>query len=267
LLLIFEHARTIVKNLILPPAGPLLLAGLGALLLGSYPRLARALLALGLASLWLLSTPVVSDRLTGLAEHYPALDLTRPTGAQAIVILGGGGQRAYAPEYGGPAAEPLLLEKLAYGAYLERRTRLPILVTGYHVEAVAMRDTLVRNFGIEPRWIDDQAYDTFENARNAVQLLRADGVRRIILLTSATHMWRAAQEFTAAGMQVVPAPTGVLASRTVAPFSYLPDIQALARSYAAVYELLGEQVRVLLAVTHLRRQHAAAPALAAGAPS
>ncbi|MGH8141638.1 MAG: hypothetical protein ACREU2_03830, partial [Steroidobacteraceae bacterium] len=60
LLLILEHFRTIVKNLILPPAGPLLLAGLGALLLGWRPRLARALLAVGLASLWLLSTPVVA---------------------------------------------------------------------------------------------------------------------------------------------------------------------------------------------------------------
>jgi uncharacterized SAM-binding protein YcdF (DUF218 family) len=264
-LLILEHTKTIVKSLILPPAGPLLLAGIGALLLGWRPRLARALLALGLASLWLLSTPIIADRLEALATHYPALSLSRPTDAQAIVILGGGGQRAYAPEYGGPAAEPYLLEKLAYGAFLANRTHLPILVTGYHVEAAAMRATLVRNFGIEPRWIDAQAYDTFENARNATRLLRIDGVRRIILLTTATHMWRAAQEFTAAGMSVVPAPVGVLAPRAVAPFLYLPDAQALVRSYLAVYELLGEPVRVLLAVTHLRRQSAAAAPAAASA--
>jgi uncharacterized SAM-binding protein YcdF (DUF218 family) len=130
-------------------------------------------------------------------------------------------------------------------------------VTGYHVEAAAMRDTLVRNFGIEPRWVDNQAYDTFQNARNSVRLLRADGVNRIILVTAATHMRRAAQEFTAAGMSLVPAPVGVLATRAVAPFSYLPDVEALTRSYFAVYELLGEQVRVFLAVTHLRRQSAA----------
>ena len=257
MLLILEHTKTIVKNLILPPAGPLLLAGIGALWLRWRPRLARALLAIGLASLWLLSTPIIADQLDALAEHYPALSPSQPTGARAIVILGGGGQRAYAPEYGGPAADPYLLEKLAYGAYLAARTHLPILVTGYRVEATAMRDTLVRNFGIQPRWVDNQAYDTFENARNSARLLRADGIGRIILLTSATHMWRAAHEFTDAGMQVVPAPVGVLAPRALAPVSYLPDVQALMRSYLATYELIGEQVRRVLAVTHLRRQRVA----------
>jgi uncharacterized SAM-binding protein YcdF (DUF218 family) len=113
-------SKTLLRNLILPPAGPLLLAIIGALLLRRSPRLARVLLAAGLGSLWLLSLPIVSDALTRISTHYPALDLSQPTQAQAIVILGGGGQRAYAPEYGGPAAEPLLLERLAYGAYIAR---------------------------------------------------------------------------------------------------------------------------------------------------
>ncbi len=74
--------------------------------------------------------------------------------AQAIVILGGGGQRALAPEYGGPSAGPELMDKLAYGAYLSRRTGLPILVTGFGIEAEAMRATLRENFDIQPRWVD-----------------------------------------------------------------------------------------------------------------
>jgi hypothetical protein len=53
--------KTLLKNMILPPAGPLLVAILGALLIGRRPRLARACLAIGLGSLWLMSTPVVSD--------------------------------------------------------------------------------------------------------------------------------------------------------------------------------------------------------------
>jgi uncharacterized SAM-binding protein YcdF (DUF218 family) len=257
LLVFFEHTKTIVKNLLLPPAGPLLLAGFGALWLGRWPRLARAALALGLVALWLLSTPVVADGLTRMAEHYPALDPAAATGAGAIVILGGGGQRAYAPEYGGPMANPYLLEKLTYGAYLARRTGLPVLVTGYHIEAVAMRTTLERNFDIEPRWVDSQAYDTFENARNSARLLRAAGVRRIIVLTTATHIWRATHEFTAAGMDVVPAPVGIPQASHTAVSDYLPEAMAVQQSYQAVYELLGEQVRVVLALTHLRRQPAA----------
>ncbi len=251
---ILKYCKTLLKNVVLPPAGPLLLAITGALLLRRRPRLARLLLALGLGSLWLLSLPVVADALTRLSEHYPALDLAQPTQAQAIVILGGGGQRSYAPEYGGPAAEPLLLERLAYGAYVARRTGLPVLVTGFGIEATAMRDTLARNFGITVRWVDDRAYDTFENAHNSAQLLRADGVRRIVLVTRATQLWRASHEFAATGLEVVPAPAGVLALREEGVLRYLPDSKAMQRSYDATYELLGEAVRRLLWATHLRRQ-------------
>ena len=245
--------KTFLKTIIFPPAGPLLVAILGAILIKRRPLLARVCLILGLGSLWLLSTPLVSDALSGLAERYPPLEMSSAAGAQAIVILGGGGQRAFAPEYGGPAADPMLLERLTYGAYIARKTSLPILVTGYHLEATAMRDTLLRNFDIHARWVEDQSYDTFDNARNSVRLLEADGVHRIVLVTRATHMWRSVHEFTAAGIEVVPGPVGILAVRDFGIFHYMPGSDALARSCTAINELVGEPVRNLLAVLHLRR--------------
>jgi uncharacterized SAM-binding protein YcdF (DUF218 family) len=248
-----KYCKTLLRVLVLPPAGPLLLAIIGALLLRRRARLGRVLLATGLGSLWLLSLPLVADALTRMVQHYPALDLSQPLQAQAIVILGGGGQRAFAPEYGGPAAEPLLLERLAYGAYVAHHTGLPVLVTGNGIEARAMRDSLVRNFAIEPRWIEDRAYDTFDNASNSAQLLHNDGVQRIVLVTSADHLWRASHEFTAAGLQVTPAPAGVWSQREFGVQRYLPDAQALLRSFVASYELLGEPVRKLLSLSHLRR--------------
>jgi len=252
-MLMLLRFKTLLKGIILPPAGPLLLATLGVLLIKRRPVLARTCLILGLGSLWLLSTPVVSDAVTGLAEHYPPLDLRNTAGAQAIVILGGGGFRVFAPEYGGPAAEPLMLERLSYGAYVAGKTGLPVLVTGFHSEAGAMRDTLQRNFGVDARWVDDQAYDTFENARNSVRLLQASGVSRVILVTHATHMWRSVHEFTAAGIEVVPAPAGLRATRDFGTTRFLPNPEALVRAHAALYELLGEPVRAFLAASHLRR--------------
>jgi uncharacterized SAM-binding protein YcdF (DUF218 family) len=245
--------KTLLRELFLPPAGLLLLALLGLLLLKLRPLLARILLVAGLASLWLLSTPIVSDALTGLVELYPPLDFRQAANAQAIVILGGGGQRAFAPEYGGPAAEPLLLERLSYGAYVAKKTGLPILVTGFLVEAHAMHDSLQRNFGIETRWIDDQAYDTFQNARNVARILTAENVHRIVLVTRATHMRRSVQEFTAAGFDVVPAPAGIRAPRDFGVLEYLPNPDALLRSHAAIYELIGEPVRIFLSASHLRQ--------------
>jgi uncharacterized SAM-binding protein YcdF (DUF218 family) len=252
-MLMLLRFKLLLKSMILPPTGPLLLAVLGVFLLKRRPRLARACLMLGLGSLWLLSTPVVCDALTALAERYPALDLRSAAGAQAIVILGGGGERALAPEYGGPAAEPVMLERLSYGAYLARKTGLPILVTGFRIEAAAMQGTLLRNFGIDPRWVDGASFDTFENAGNSARLLEPAGIRRIILVTHATHMWRAAHEFAAAGLQVIPAPVGMLAPHERGIFDYLPNAEALLRSVAAVYELLGDPVRAFFAATHLRR--------------
>jgi uncharacterized SAM-binding protein YcdF (DUF218 family) len=134
-----------------------------------------------------------------------------------------------------------------------RQTNLPVLVTGYSIEAAAMRATLLRNFEIEPRWVDDQAYDTFENARNSVRLLAAAGVKRIVLVTHATHMRRAVYEFTDAGLEVVPAPVGMHSVRNYGISRYLPAPEAMLRAYSAIYELLGEPARAVLAATHLRR--------------
>jgi len=253
-MLFLLQLKSLVKSLILPPTGPLILALIGMLLYKRRKHLALACLILGIGSLWLLSTPVIADALTRLAERYPPVDLQRAADAQAIVILGGGGQRAFAPEYGGPAADPLLLERLSYGAFIARKTGLPVLVTGFHTEAIAMHDTLQRNFGIDARWMDSQAFDTFGNARNSARLLKADGVHRIVLVTHGTHMRRSVHEFTDAGFDVVPAPAGMLADREIGVSRYLPHPDALQRSYMATYELLGEPVRAFLAATHLRRQ-------------
>jgi uncharacterized SAM-binding protein YcdF (DUF218 family) len=245
--------KTLLRNLILPPAAPLLLGLLGFALLKRRPTMARALLAVSLGSLWLLSVPVIADSLSKLVERCQPLDLSRPTGAQAIVILGGGGQVPWAPEYREAAAQPLLLERLTYGAYVARKTGLPVLVSGAKIEANAMRATLLRNFDVPVRWVDDQAGDTFQNARNSVQLLRSDGIQRILLVTHASHMVRSVAEFTAAGLQVVPAPTGFASARVRSAEEYFPSPAGLLHSYTAIYELVGQQVRAFLAFTHLRR--------------
>ena len=251
-----EILKTILRTLILPPAAPLVIMLAGWLCHRRRARLGGLLIAVGAAALWLMSLLVVARPLERLAEHYPALDPGRvaATQAQAIVILGGGGQRTRAPEYGGPAADALLLERLAYGAWLARRTNLPVLVTGYRIEAVAMRDTLRQNFAIQARWVDDRAYDTFENARNSARILHAAGVRRILLVTSAAHLWRASHEFTAAGFDVVPAPVHVWTPVEPSPLNYLPTAEALLISSSALHELFGEPAREFLAWTGLRRQ-------------
>lgn len=250
--MIFE-LRILLRTLILPPDCLLILGFVGLLLARRYLRLGIALAAVSLASLWLLSTPVVADGLERMVERYPALDLSRPVAAQAIVILGGGGYREYAPEYGGPAPDYAMYERLAYGAYVARHTGLPVLVTGNGVEAVTMRVSLARDFGVQTKWVDQSAEDTYDNARDSARILRAVGISHVVLVTSAPHLSRAAHEFEAAGLSIVPAPADVWAPREISTMRYVPTATGLLRSYTAVYELVGEGIRNLLVATHLRR--------------
>ncbi len=255
--------KILLRNLVLPPGALLLLAFAGAWLLAraASPRARRAgwVLLLGaLAVLWVLALPYVASCLTKVAQRTPVRVLAQPERAQAIVILGGGSARETAPEYDmQPAAGRDLLERLTYGAYLARRTSLPVLVTGTALEAEAMRVTLARDFGVQVRWVESRSRDTFENAQFAVPILRAAAVNRILLVTSAVHEWRAAAEFTAAGIEVQPAPVRVWSQPRYTVSSFLPSAGALAESTEALYELIGDLVRRTLLALQLRR-HAGA---------
>ena len=252
--------KSLLHALLVPPAGPLLVAAAGAALIRWHPgtRARRAgwvLLVAALATLWVLATPVVAEALSRVTQRCPALDLSRPLTAQAIVILGGETMRTRAPEYGGePAVQLSLLERVGYGAFVARRTHLPVLVSGSVDETRAMRATLARDFNVETRWVENRSRDTFENAAFSARLLEPAGVTRIILVTSADHEWRAMHEFTSAGLSVVPAPAGLYSPHELGVRSFVPNGAALMRSSAATSELIGNAVRATLAALHLRRQ-------------
>jgi uncharacterized SAM-binding protein YcdF (DUF218 family) len=253
----FYIFKDMARTLVLPPLGLLILAVLGAVLIGRQRRRAGwSCLIVALVLLWLLSTPVIADELTRLTQVYPAFDAAKPTNAQAIVILGGGEGRLHAPEYAGrPATWLDLLERLNYGAWLARITHLPILVTSDPGNAWEMVASLNRDFQVAPRWVDWGSRDTFDNARNSAPMLRAAGVHSILLVTSSSHMLRAMREFLATGLQVTAAPVHVLGRRDYAAFDYFPSAEAMWYSNRAIYELLGERARELMVMLNLRRQH------------
>ena len=128
--------------------------------------------------------------------------------AQAVVILAGG-VSALRPSTAGRRSPRDTLERLDYGAY----HCAPDLAArvGHRLQRARRRRCAprsLRDFDITPRWVDTRSGDTFDNARFSARLLRADHVSRIILVTTGMHEWRAAHEFMAAGLQVMPAPVG-----------------------------------------------------------
>jgi uncharacterized SAM-binding protein YcdF (DUF218 family) len=251
---VYFYLKSLAKGLILPPGFPLILTLIGAFLIWRHRRVGWVIFVLGFASLWLLCTPIVADGLTLLAQRCPPLDPTQPVNAQAVVILGGGPERHYAPEYDGPIVEGILLERVTLGAYLAQHYSLPVVISGSESEAYTMAGTLKRNFGITPRWVEGRSRDTFENARFSAKILFPAGVTRIVLVTSNTHEYRATQEFLAAGFEVTSAPVSVYGNREVEIFRYIPSPAGLDRSNLAIYELIGEPMRRLQAALGVREK-------------
>jgi uncharacterized SAM-binding protein YcdF (DUF218 family) len=189
--------------------------------------------------------PVVANRLSLQVERYPPLDPSTALRADVIVVLGGGMRRPAPPAPSEPG--PDTLERLAGGAALARLTGLPLLVSGGSLgsappEADAMAEALRLQFGLEPRFVERRSRDTRENAIESARLLRAAGLRRVVLVTSAVHMPRAVAEFEAVGLDVLPAPVARASVSSAELDDWLPHAAALETSYAALYEAAGQLV-------------------------
>ncbi|MEO8751681.1 MAG: YdcF family protein [Casimicrobiaceae bacterium] len=238
--------KAILKALVLPPTGPLLIAVAGLTLLARKPRMGRWLATFGVVLLLVLSLPVVSTLLLRFVDASPPLDLNLAKSARAIVVLGGG-VRQNAVEYDGDTLGRLTLERVRYGARVAKLTGLPVMVTGGSVsggetEAKLMRDALENEYGIAVKWAEGQSRTTHENARFASAILRAAGIDRVVLVAHGFDMPRARAEFARAGIDVIPAPTGTPQAKYDAPLDYLPGIAGLQGSYYAVYEILANAV-------------------------
>ncbi len=241
-----ELIRTL-DALILPPGGPILVI-LAGLLLWRWRRWSLLFLASGLAALYLLSTPFVAALLMAPIEPYAALTDAEleTTSAEAILVLGGG-RYEDAPEFGGDTVNPLLLARLRYAAWLQRRTGLPIIVSsgtdGKNTlpEAHLARRVLEDELGARVSMVEDQSRTTWENARRSQPLLASHGIDQVLLVTHAWHLPRAVYAFQKAGVRVIPAPTHFVHSSNGSKGAgyWLPSALALQNSYFALHEHLG----------------------------
>jgi uncharacterized SAM-binding protein YcdF (DUF218 family) len=236
--------KDILVAFLLPPGNALLLLSLAGLF--RHRRWAFGLAMLGALLLLLQSLPLVSGALMASLEARAGPAIQGKDGSQAIVVLSGG-LSTDAPEYGGDTAGARTLLRLRYGALLAHRYELPVLVTGgrpdnaTRTEAAVMADILAKEFAVKVRWQETQSRTTAENAALSAAILRAAGIRRVVLVTQAFHMPRAARLFRDAGIEVVPAPTNFTSTgRTpLAPSDFLPGVGALQNSYYALHEWLG----------------------------
>ncbi len=241
--------KKILAALALPPTGPLLLALAGLVLWNRLPRAGRVLAWSGTLGLLLLSLPLVAAALSILVCDADALQRPDAVDAQAIVILGSG-IRTETPEYGADAPSAMTLERLRYGAFLAKRTGLPVLVSGGAVftgnpEAGVMSEVLEREFGVKVTWREGRSRDTHQNAAFSAPLLHDAGVKRLLLVTHGIDSRRGRREFESQGFEVIAAPTVIPTLSADSLWDLIPSMGALRGSYFALYELLGNLQVVL----------------------
>ncbi|HEY8102850.1 MAG TPA: YdcF family protein [Burkholderiaceae bacterium] len=238
----------LVSAFFLPPLGLIALCVVGYFLRKKWPRFGMALSAGSLLILVAISTPAGALLLVRPLEELNApLISTHHTGAQAIVVLGGG-QIVGAPEYGGLSVpNAITLIRLRYAAKLYIDTGLPILVTGGaptgapQSEAAQMARVLREDFSTPVKWLEEASNDTAQNAQYSARILQPVGVQRILLVTDAMHMARAKSIFVRNGFDVVAAPTQFLSRRwrNLSPYDFMPGGSALYHASYAMHEWIG----------------------------
>lgn len=255
----------IVELLITPPGAVVLMLlltflvslrrawlGAGMLILSAATLIA---LSLPLTAHWLmngLQNSVKPPELVPMAAKGPQASLYMLKDSQkdpptAIVVLGHGRTPA-APEYDfQDTVSAYGLERLRYAAFLQRKTGLPILVSGgapggeTTAEADFMQKVLGEEYRAQVKWVERESRTTRENARYSETLLSAARVRHVYLVTHAWHMRRAVRAFESAGIKVTPAPTGFhTRERSARAYDvYLPSASGMRTTALALHERLG----------------------------
>lgn len=255
----------IAEALITPPGIVVLLLFLTFLAYLRRQWLGAAMLVLSTIILVALSLPLTAQQqmnglqnfskppeLVPLAEKGPKASLYAPKNSlndlpEAIVVLGHG-RYAEAPEYDlEDTVNAQGLERLRYAAFLQRKTGLPILVSGGApggedtAEAEHMQAALTADFHANVKWVERESRTTMENARYSQVLLAPAKVRHIYLVTHAWHMRRAARAFESVGIKVTPAPTGFYTLNRAARMlgAYLPSAQGMYFTSIALRERLA----------------------------
>ncbi|MBW4471620.1 MAG: YdcF family protein [Stenomitos rutilans HA7619-LM2] len=177
--------------------------------------------------------------------------------ADAIVILGGCTKPAFPPRPWVEVSEEG--DRVLYGAKLYREGKAPrVILSGGRIdwkgggpsESDDMTQ-LIETMGVPKAAIlqDPTSLNTYENAVNVKQIMAAQGIRRILLVTSAMHMPRSLLIFKHLGINAIAAPTDfnttdrdwqeIQGSTEAVILNALPEADRLQRTTRALKEYLG----------------------------
>jgi len=194
--------------------------GFATLLLGfslifrNKPKLSRNLIISAILILWISSTTGFSTMLARSLEWRFKPPNEIPT-AEAIVLLGGATEPAAPPR---PTVEVNGAgDRVLYAARLYQEGKAPLILLsggeiswlneGSSTPSEDMAEILeFTGVPMDAMILENESKNTYENAEFSYKLLSEREINRILLVTSAIHMPRAAAVFEEQGFEVIPLP-------------------------------------------------------------
>jgi len=223
----------------------------GLILMRLKMQWGRYLILGSMVFLYAVSTPFISRLLIKILENSYVTQADLPRDCDAIIVLGGGGV-AFAPSMKYPEVNSAG-DRILHAARLYKMGYAPRIITtgGYQVggrkqmlSEGEQNALLLREIGVDSGAIiiEPAAQTTADHPPLVAAIIDSMQLRkRIILVTSATHMTRSAAVFRKAGYAVFPAATDFKASgRFVESFNdFFPIASALDDVTSAVHEVYG----------------------------
>ena len=216
-------------------------------------------LSLALMVLLLASNSWIANSLVKSLEWQQIPAKALPT-ADAIVILGGATKSTFPPRPGVDLSEQG--DRVLYGAQLYREGKAPVVIAsggrifwrGGGPSESADIAKILKTIGVPASAIlqDPTSLNTYENAVNVKKIMKEQGIRRVLLVTSAMHMPRSLRIFQRQGIEAIPAPTDFLVSQQeleepnsspqATVLSLVPDAGRLEMTTRALKEYVGSLV-------------------------
>lgn len=216
-------------SILLPPLNLIILSSAGFVVFRSNPQACKVVAVFTLVLLYMMCTPYFVNMALSRYESSPRL--LSQLHPQAIVVLGGGTGHTNG--------------RLLQAARLYKRTQLPILVSGggpiasRGSEVVEMKADLESDFHVPVKWVEGLSSTTYDNAIHTADILRAENIHTVYLVTDAWHMPRAAFAFRKAGFEVDEYPVSVAIRSGHRILAFFPDAESLQKSRIFIHEVTG----------------------------
>jgi len=252
----FVFLSKLLPTFIYPLGMVVILLAVG-LLTRRSPRWVRICMSASLGILLVASNAWVPAALTRSLE-WQFLPLETYPQTEVIVVLGGSTASAQYPRQIVEISSAG--DRILYAAQLYHQGVAPnLLLTGGYIPWLNQREAPANDMAeilgmLEvpegALWYETQSQNTYENARFTWKILAEKGIDRIILVTSAMHMPRAAGVFEKQGFEVIPAPADYSITQsdwarlwepnlTTQLFNLLPTVSNMSETTSALKEYIG----------------------------